>query len=57
MQSIKSFCRVDCEVYNYIVKKEAEGKCKKSAKIAGLNKFLRQYYGILKKKYIELGIW
>lgn len=57
MQSIKSFCRVDCEVYNYIVKKEIEGKCKKSAKIAGLNKFLRQYYGILKKKYIELGIW
>lgn len=57
MQSIKSFCRVDCEVYDYIVKKEAEGKCKKSAKIAGLNKFLRQYYGILKKKYIELGTW
>lgn len=57
MQSIKSFCRVDYEVYNYIVKKEAEGKCKKSAKIAGLNKFLRQYYGILKKKYIELGTW
>ncbi len=57
MQSIKSFCRVDCEVYNYIVKKETEGKCKKSAKIAGLNKFLRQYYGILKKKYIELGTW
>lgn len=57
MQSIKSFCRVDCEVYDYIVKKETEGKCKKSAKIAGLNKFLRQYYGILKKKYIELGTW
>ncbi len=57
MQSIKSFCRVDCEVYDYIVKKEAEGKCKKTAKIAGLNKFLRQYYGILKKKYIELGTW
>ena len=57
MQSIKSFCRVDCEVYDYIVKKETEGKCKKSAKIAGLNNFLRQYYGILKKKYIELGTW
>ena len=57
MQSIKSFCRVDCEVYDYIVKKEIEGKCKKSAKIAGLNKFLRQYYGILKKKYIDLGTW
>ena len=50
MQSIKSFCRVDCEVYNYIVKKEAEGKCKKAAKIVGLNKFLRQYYGITKKE-------
>lgn len=57
MQSIKSFCRIDCEIYDYIVKKELEGKCKKSAKIAGLNKFLRQYYGILKKKYIELGTW
>ena len=57
MQSIKSYWRVDCEVYDYIVKKETEGKCKKSAKIAGLNKFLRQYYGILKKKYIELGTW
>lgn len=34
MQSIKSFCRVNCEVYDYIVKKEAEGKCNKSAKIA-----------------------
>lgn len=57
MQSIKSFCRIDCEIYDYIVKKESEGKCKKSAKIAGLNKFLRQYYGILKRKYIELGTW
>ena len=43
---IKSFCRVDCEVYDYIVKKETEGKCKKSAKIAGLNKFLRQYLNL-----------
>ena len=57
MQSIKSFCRIDCEIYDCIVKKESEGKCKKSAKIAGLNKFLRQYYGILKRKYIELGTW
>ena len=31
-------------VYNYILKKEAEGKSKKAAKIAGLNKFLRIYY-------------
>ena len=51
MQSIKSFCRVDCEVYDYIVKKEAEGKCKKSAKIAGLNKFLRIYYARVMEVY------
>ena len=36
---------------------KSEGKCKKSAKIATLNKFLRQYYGTIKKKYIELGTW
>ena len=34
----------DDAVYNYILKKEAEGKSKKHAKIAGLNKFLRIYY-------------
>ena len=34
----------DNAVYNYILKKEAEGKAKKHAKIAGLNKFLRIYY-------------
>lgn len=34
----------DDAVYNYILKKEREGKSKKQAKIAGLNKFLRIYY-------------
>ena len=34
----------DNVVYNYILKKEAEGKSKKAAKIAGFNKFLRIYY-------------
>lgn len=34
----------DSAVYNYILKKESEGKDKKLAKIAGLNKFLRIYY-------------
>ena len=45
MKSIK--CRVptkDTAVYDYIIKKELEGKAKKQAKIAGLNKFLRIYY-------------
>jgi len=35
----------DDAVFNYILKKESEGKSKKQAKIAGLNKFLRIYYG------------
>ena len=34
----------DDAVYKYILKKEREGKAKKLAKIAGLNKFLRIYY-------------
>ncbi len=57
MKSIKSSCRTDNELKSYIIKKENEGKLKKVAKIAGLNKFLRMYYGIVKKKYKELGIW
>ena len=38
----------DTAVYDYIVKKELEGKPKKVAKIAGLNKFLRIYYARIK---------
>ena len=34
----------DATVYEYMLKKEAEGKPKKVAKIAALNKFLRIYY-------------
>lgn len=34
----------DAAVYLYMMKKEAEGKAKKVAKIAALNKFLRIYY-------------
>jgi transposase len=41
----------DCTVYNYILKKEAEGKSKKQAKIAGLNKFLRIYYARVMEVY------
>lgn len=41
----------DAAVYNYILKKEAEGKCKKQAKIAGLNKFLRIYYARVGEVY------
>lgn len=57
MKSIKSSCKSDNELKSYIIKKENEGKSKKVAKIAGLNKFLRMYYGIVKNKYKELEIW
>ena len=57
MKSIKSNVKNDNELRDYIIKKEIEGKKKKVAKIAGLNKFLRMYYGKVKKKYRELAIW
>ena len=41
----------DNSVYQYIVKKELEGKIKKVAKIAGLNKFLRIYYARVLEVY------
>lgn len=41
----------DDAVYNYILKKESEGKSKKHAKIAGLNKFLRIYYARVMEVY------
>ena len=42
---------VEDSVYCYIIKKENEGKPKKVAKIAGLNKFLRIYYARVKEVY------
>lgn len=41
----------DATVYRYILKKEAEGKPKKVAKIAGLNKFLHIYYARVMEVY------
>ncbi len=41
----------DGAVYRYILKKEAEGKSKRQAKIAGFNKFLRIYYARVSKVY------
>ena len=41
----------DDAVYNYILKKENEGKSKRQAKIAGLNKFLRIYYSRVMEVY------
>ncbi len=41
----------DSSVYDYIVKKENEGKPMDVCKIAGLNKFLRIYYARVKEVY------
>ena len=37
--------------YRFILKKEKEGKSKRAAKIAGLNKFLRIYYARVMEVY------
>jgi len=44
----------DAAVYRFILKKEAEGKSKRQAKIAGLNKFLRIYYARVSEVYKDL---
>lgn len=41
----------DAAVYDFMLKKEGEGKPKKVAKIAALNKFLRIYYARVKALY------
>ena len=51
MRCIKSHKYENDAVYNFIIKKECEGKAKKVAKIAGLNKFLRIYYARVKEIY------
>lgn len=43
----------DAAVYEFMLKKESEGKHKKVAKIAGLNKFLRIYYARVMEVYSE----
>ena len=41
----------DSAVYDFMIKKENEGKPKRVAKIAGLNKFLRIYYARVMEVY------
>ena len=49
LKSVKP--KEDNAVYLYMLKKEEEGKAKKVAKIAALNKFLRIYYARVKNVY------
>lgn len=44
MKCMMSAKNPENEIYNYMIKKEKEGKAKKVCKFAGLNKFLRIYY-------------
>ena len=43
-------------VYDFIQKKRDEGKCGKEAMVAGINKFLRVYYGKVTEIYRELEV-
>lgn len=53
MKCLKSIKPEDDAVYRFMMKKENEGKAKKVAKMAGLNKFLRIYYARVKEVYRE----
>lgn len=54
MQSLIKHKPENDVVYDFIVKKRFEGKCAKEAMIAGLNKFLRVYYGKVSELYSNL---
>ena len=53
MQSLVTHKPADDPVYDFIQKKRSEGKSGKEAMIAGLNKFLRVYYGKVMDVYSE----
>lgn len=44
----------DAAVYQFMLKKQGEGKVKKSCKIAGVNKFLKIYYARVLEVYREI---
>lgn len=52
LKSVKP--KQDSAVYDYMMKKEAEGKPEKVAKIAAFNKFLRIYYARVSEVYAAL---
>ena len=54
MQSLIMHRPVDEPIFDLIQKKRSEGKCGKEAMIAGLNKFLRVYYGKVSELYEDI---
>jgi len=54
MQSVMRQKPINDAVYLFIQKKLSEGKNSKSAKIAGLNKFLKIYYARVNELYKQI---
>lgn len=54
MQSLIQHKPFGDPVYDFICKKRLEGKCGKEAMIAGINKFLRIYYGRVTELYADI---
>ena len=54
MQSLIKHKPADDPIYDFIQKKRSEGKCGKETMIAGLNKFLRVYYGKVMEVYSKI---
>ena len=54
MQSLIMHQPENDPVYDFILKKRSDGKCGKEAMIAGLNKFLRIYYGKVSELYDDI---
>lgn len=54
MQSLIMHQPAGDPIFDFIQKKRCEGKCGKEAMIAGLNKFLRVYYGRVSELYNEI---
>lgn len=57
MKALKKKNAKQNDLRNFIFKKLDEGKINKVALVAGINKFLRIYYGTIRKLYIDLKIW
>ena len=54
MQSYVMHKPANDPIFTFIEKKRGEGKCGKLAMVAGLNKFLRVYYGKVTELYRSL---
>ena len=47
----------DSAVYEFMIRKKAEGKLHKQVIVAGMRKFLHIYYARVKERYQDIGLW